>query len=163
MGVMFLLVAQLVPYQDSRRLNHRVPSNHNTRWQLMNLNHNFMIKSKNISFPTTILLGGIKSTSTWCCPVTDCIIRQRPINLPYIMMKNMIMTNNQKQKSLPYGQCLSTIFLAFQYHANNTNTTSYYKHLEIDHINPTKMKFVLMTKVLGFLRSNGCSWWGRAW
>jgi hypothetical protein len=35
---------------------HRVPSNHNTRWRLLNLNNNFMIKSKIISFPTTIPL-----------------------------------------------------------------------------------------------------------
>ena len=64
------------------------------------------------------LSRGLKRTSARCHPVINCIIRQRPITLPYIMMKNMIMANNQKQKSLPYGQCLSTIFLAFQYHAN---------------------------------------------
>jgi hypothetical protein len=38
----------------------------------------------------------------------DCMIRRRTINLPYIIMKN-----DQKQKSFPYDQCLTTIFEHF--------------------------------------------------
>jgi hypothetical protein len=43
----------------------------------------------------------------------DCMIRRRTINFPYIIMKNLIMQNDKKQKSLPYGQCLTTIFEHF--------------------------------------------------
>jgi len=42
---MRLPLAQPVPYPDSRRP--QVPSDHNTRWRLLNINHNFMIKFKN--------------------------------------------------------------------------------------------------------------------
>jgi hypothetical protein len=42
----------------------------------------------------------------------DCMIRGHLINLLYIMMKNMIMTYDQKQKSLPYGQIFNLYFLA---------------------------------------------------
>jgi len=33
--------------------DHRFSSNHNTRWRLLNLNCNFMIKTKTFSFPNT--------------------------------------------------------------------------------------------------------------
>jgi len=33
----------------------------------------------------------------------DCMIGGRPINLPYIMMRNLIMAHDQKQEYLPYG------------------------------------------------------------
>jgi len=59
------------------------------------------------------------------------------------MMKNLIMTNDQKQKSLPYGQCLLTIFEYFDIKLMDMDRTSYSKHLEIDHKTLTKMKFVL--------------------
>jgi hypothetical protein len=52
------------------------------------------------------------------------------------------MTNNQKQKSLPYGQCLSTIFKPFDIELTYTDRTLYFKHLEIDHQTLTKMKLV---------------------
>jgi len=48
---MRLPFAQPVPYPDSRRP--WVPSDHNTRWRLLKINHNFMIKSKNPSQHTT--------------------------------------------------------------------------------------------------------------
>jgi hypothetical protein len=51
---MRLLLAQSVSYSDSRRPY--VPSDHNTRWRLLNINHNFMIKSKNPSKHTTPLI-----------------------------------------------------------------------------------------------------------
>ena len=47
LGVMHLPLAQPVPYSDSRRPQD--PSDHNTRWRLLNINHNFMIKSKTLS------------------------------------------------------------------------------------------------------------------
>jgi len=40
----------------------------------------------------------------------DCMIRGRLINLLDIMMKNMILTHDQKQKSLPYGQSFNLYF-----------------------------------------------------
>ena len=71
------------------------------------------------------------------------MIKRRPINLPYIMMKNFIMTNDQKQKYLPYDQCLLTIFEYFDIELTNTDRTLYFKYLEIDHKILTNMKFVL--------------------
>jgi len=46
---MRLFPAQPVPSQPLA--DHRFPSDHNVRWRLLNINHNFMIKFKN-SFPT---------------------------------------------------------------------------------------------------------------
>ncbi|KAG5235412.1 Retrovirus-related polyprotein from transposon [Salix suchowensis] len=43
----------------------------------------------------------------------DCMIQRRPINLPYIMIRNMILAYDQKQKALPYGQVFTTIFEHF--------------------------------------------------
>jgi len=53
-GAMHLSFTQPVPYLDSHRP--KVLSNHNTRWWLLNLNYNFMIKSKNPSQQHTHLL-----------------------------------------------------------------------------------------------------------
>jgi hypothetical protein len=68
---MRLPLAQLVSYPDSRRLE--VPSNHNIRRRLLNLNHNSMIKLKTISFPITHLLGGtsFKRVNPDVAPTTD--------------------------------------------------------------------------------------------
>ena len=35
--------------------------------------------------------------------LTKCMIEGHQINLPYIMMKSLIMAHDQKQKSFPYG------------------------------------------------------------
>jgi hypothetical protein len=43
----------------------------------------------------------------------DYMISDIPINLPYIMIRNIIMTHGKKQKSLPYGQVLTSIFQHF--------------------------------------------------
>jgi len=40
----------------------------------------------------------------------DCMIRGHLINLLYIMIKNMILTHDQKQKSLPYDQSFNLCF-----------------------------------------------------
>ena len=40
----------------------------------------------------------------------DSMIQRRPINLPYILIRNMILAYDQKQKALPYGQVFTTIF-----------------------------------------------------
>jgi hypothetical protein len=40
----------------------------------------------------------------------DCMIREHCINLPYIMMKNIIVAHDQKEKSLLYNQCLTVVF-----------------------------------------------------
>ena len=49
----------------------------------------------------------------------------------------------KKKKTLPYGQCLSTIFEYFDNELTNTDRTPYSKHLEMDHKTLIKMKFVL--------------------
>jgi len=59
---MRLPLAQSVPYPDSRKPY--VSSDHNTWWQLLNINHNFMIKSKNPSQHTTPHTGGTTRAST---------------------------------------------------------------------------------------------------
>jgi len=74
------------------------------------------------------------------------MIKRRPINLPYIMMKNFIMENDKKkkkQKSLSYDQYLLIIFKYFDIKLTDTNKTPYFKYLEIDHKTLTNMKFVL--------------------
>jgi hypothetical protein len=40
----------------------------------------------------------------------DYMVKNRLINLPYIIIQNIIMAHNQKQKPLPYGQALTFIF-----------------------------------------------------
>ena len=72
----------------------------------------------------------------------DCMIKRRPINFPYIIMKNLIMENDQKQKFLPYSQCLTTIFEHFDVEFTDTDRTPYFKYLEIDNRTLTNMKFV---------------------
>ena len=73
----------------------------------------------------------------------DCMIRGRPINLSYIIIRNLIMTHDQKQKSIPYGQCLTTIFEHFEILLIGTDRTPYSKLMEINNITLNKMKYVL--------------------
>lgn len=40
----------------------------------------------------------------------DYMIRDQPINLLHIIMRNLIRAHDQKKKSLTHGQCLTTIF-----------------------------------------------------
>jgi hypothetical protein len=55
--------------------------------------------------------------------IIDYMIRSRPINISYIMMRNLIMACDQKKKSLPYGKCLTTIFEHFKILLTCTNKT----------------------------------------
>ena len=59
------------------------------------------------------------------------MIRGRPINLSYIIIRNLIMTHDQKQKYIPYGQCLTTIVEHFKILLMGTNKTSYSKLIKI--------------------------------
>jgi hypothetical protein len=43
----------------------------------------------------------------------DYMISDIPINLPYIMIRTMIITHGQKQKSISYSQVLTSIFEHF--------------------------------------------------
>jgi hypothetical protein len=53
------------------------------------------------------------------------------------------MENGQKQKSLFYGHCLTTIFEYFDIEFTNTDRAPYSKHLEIDNKTLAKIKFIL--------------------
>lgn len=67
------------------------------------------------------------------------IIRGCHINLPYIMMNNIIMPHDQKQKSLPYSQCLNIVFEYFDILLTNIDKNPYSKAMEIDIRALTKM------------------------
>jgi hypothetical protein len=71
------------------------------------------------------------------------MIRGRRINLPYIMMNIIITVHNQKQKSLPYGQCLTIVFEYFDILLTNTDKNPYSKAMEIDTMTLNKMGYVL--------------------
>ncbi|KAF9663445.1 hypothetical protein SADUNF_Sadunf17G0050800 [Salix dunnii] len=73
----------------------------------------------------------------------DCMIQRRPINLPYIMIRNMILAYNQKQKALPYGQVFTTIFEHFDILLMGTDKKPYSDKTEIDTTTLTRMKYVL--------------------
>lgn len=73
----------------------------------------------------------------------ECMIRGYPINLSYIMIINIIMTYDQKQKSLFYGQVLTSIFEYFGILLTGMNRNSYPKLMKIDNRILTKMKYVL--------------------
>ena len=73
----------------------------------------------------------------------DCMIQRRPINLPYIMIRNMILAYNQKQKALPYGQVFTTIFEHFDILLTGTDKKPYSDKTEIDNTTLTRMKYVL--------------------
>ena len=73
----------------------------------------------------------------------ECMIRVYPINLSYIMIRNIIMTHDQKQKSLSYGQVLTSIFEYFGILLTGINRNSYPKLMKIDNRILTKMKYVL--------------------
>ncbi|KAF9682512.1 hypothetical protein SADUNF_Sadunf05G0116600 [Salix dunnii] len=73
----------------------------------------------------------------------DCMIQRRPINLPYIMIRNMILAYNQKQKALPYGQVFTTIFEHFDILLTGTDKKPYSDKTEIDTTTLTRMKYVL--------------------
>jgi hypothetical protein len=73
----------------------------------------------------------------------DYIIRGHQINLLYIMIRNMIMAHNQKQKSLSYGQCLTSIFKHFEILLTGMDRTLYSQLMEIDNITLSKMKYML--------------------
>jgi len=53
------------------------------------------------------------------------------------------MTHDQKQKSISYGQCLTTIFEHFEILLIGTDRTPYLKLMEINNITLNKMKYVL--------------------
>jgi hypothetical protein len=73
----------------------------------------------------------------------DYIIRGCQINLSYIMMRNLIMAHDQKQKSLSYGQCLTTIFIHFEILLTIMDRILYSPFIKIDNKTLTKTKFVL--------------------
>ncbi|KAF9662218.1 hypothetical protein SADUNF_Sadunf18G0030400 [Salix dunnii] len=70
----------------------------------------------------------------------DCMIQRRPINLPYIMIRNMILAYNKKQKALPYGQVFTTIFEHFDILLTGTDKKPYSDKTEIDTTTLTRMK-----------------------
>ena len=59
------------------------------------------------------------------------------------MIRNMIMAHNQKQKSLSYGQCLTSIFKHFEILLTGMDRTLYSQLMEIDNITLSKMKYML--------------------
>jgi len=71
------------------------------------------------------------------------MIRGRSINLPHIMMRNLIMAHDQKQEYFLYGQCLTTIFEHFEILLTGTDKTLYSTLMEIDNKTLIKIKFVL--------------------
>jgi hypothetical protein len=73
----------------------------------------------------------------------DYIIRGHQINLLYIMIRNMIMAHNQKQKSFSYDQCLTSIFKHFEILLTGMDRTLYSQLMEIDNITLSKMKYML--------------------
>ena len=64
-----------------------------------------------------------------------CMIRGRLINLVYIMIRNIIMAYNQKQKVFPYGKTLTSIFENFKILLTGIDRNLYNRTL-------TKMKYV---------------------
>jgi hypothetical protein len=75
----------------------------------------------------------------------DYMIRGYCINLSYIMMNHVIMAHNKKQKSLPYGQCLTTVIEYFDILLTNMERNLYSKAMEIDNRTLNKMGYVLTT------------------
>lgn len=73
----------------------------------------------------------------------DCMIKNRLINLPYIIIQNIIMAHDQKQKPLPYGQALTFIFEHCSILLISTDSKSYLQAMEINNLTLTKMKFLL--------------------
>jgi len=71
-----------------------------------------------------------------------CMIKGRLINLVYIMIRNIIMAYNQKQKFFPYGKTLTSIFENFKTLLLGTDRNLYYQLMEIDNRTLTKMKYV---------------------
>jgi len=73
----------------------------------------------------------------------DCMIKNRLINLPYIIIQNIIMAHDQKQKPLSYGQALTFIFEHCSILLISTDSKSYLQAMEINNLTLTKMKFLL--------------------
>lgn len=71
-----------------------------------------------------------------------CMIKGRLINPVYIMIRNIIMAYNQKQKFFPYGKTLTSIFENFKTLLLGTDRNLYYQLMEIDNRTLTKMKYV---------------------
>ena len=73
----------------------------------------------------------------------DCMIQRRPINLPYILIRNIILAYDQKQKALPYGQVFTTIFEHFEILLTGTDKRPYSDKTEINNTTLIRMKYVL--------------------
>jgi len=71
------------------------------------------------------------------------MIKGCQLNLPFFMMKNIIMTHDQKQKYLSYGQVLTSIFKYFRINLTNMDINLYSKLIEINNKTFTKMKYML--------------------